>query len=531
MSQPESHIAVLFLRGPFRAETSDGLNVTPTAIKAQALLVMLATAPRGSRSRAWLKSKLWSNRAPDQASGSLRQCLLQIRKTLGPAAHILCADRNSVSLSLKHVRLDKTGHSALMEGAPLFSETFAAWLSAERHPRPMMRRTPPAKPNTAPPPSVPRDTVSLVVDAVNEPEVTWFMQSWSDTLARTLDEVFSVNVASSKTSLGANARWTVRLSCMVSQRTRLRVRLSLHCATSGRHVWANEDAIPVFGAPDAGDSRLQSMCNQLVEAMADDILRVSENGHSADEDCRLALRELFKMQPSAAFRAEALLASAFDKEKRGLYLAWQAQCITIMGAERYSSDPRVLVEKAQALCRRALELEPNNSMVLATVANTQGQLLRQHATSFSLARRAVRLNPGNAMAWWALSSASVYTGDAQTSLKHAVQAGALVKTLPNKFWWDNQLFGSALASGKLSLALAFAEECHAQNPNFRPPLRYLIALYAHAERTKEAEGAVAKLQRLERDFSVDKLLNDRSYPASLIRKAPGLELDRIRAHV
>ncbi|MBL4588699.1 MAG: hypothetical protein JKY11_01295 [Alphaproteobacteria bacterium] len=243
----------------------------------------------------------------------------------------------------------------------------------------------------------------------------------------------------------------------------------------------------------------------------------------------MAIRSLFKMRPSAAAEADKLFAAAFATSPRGLYLAWRAQCLTITKAERYSSDLEALEEQAEGLCAQALELEPNNSMVLATVANTQGQLFRNHEGSYGLAKRAVQLNPSNPMAWWALSSSSVYIGDTEASLRHAIQASRLVTTLPNKFWWDNQLFGSALVGGKLKLALAFAEECHAQNPSFRPPLRYLIAMYSNIGLRRDAEKAISLLQSLEPDFSVHRLINDKAYPASLIHRAPGLNLDGLRA--
>ncbi|MEJ8561141.1 hypothetical protein QTO30_07820 [Yoonia sp. GPGPB17] len=106
--------------------------MTPISAKAQALLAMLAVAPHGTRSREWLKSKLWSTRARDQAAGSLRQCLLQIRRSLGDAAQVIAADRHNVSIDLDRVEIRSAERGELLEGVPIFDDAFAVWLRQER---------------------------------------------------------------------------------------------------------------------------------------------------------------------------------------------------------------------------------------------------------------------------------------------------------------------------------------------------------------------------------------------------------------
>ena len=97
----------MFLFGPFTVQGPDGADLTPKSLKSRAILAMLAVAPRGSRSRVWLRDKLWSDRGEDQASASLRQALLDIRSALGDrAAVVLTADKHTVSLDLAAIRVD-----------------------------------------------------------------------------------------------------------------------------------------------------------------------------------------------------------------------------------------------------------------------------------------------------------------------------------------------------------------------------------------------------------------------------------------
>lgn len=94
------------LIGPFRLLSKDGEDLTPRSAKGRALLALLATAPEYSRGRKWLQEKLWSGRMAEQASSSLRQALLNIRRTLGEHQDVLQTDRNYVSLKVDAVAVD-----------------------------------------------------------------------------------------------------------------------------------------------------------------------------------------------------------------------------------------------------------------------------------------------------------------------------------------------------------------------------------------------------------------------------------------
>ena len=137
----------LHLLGPFVLETIDGEDLTPKAQKSRALLSMLAVSPRGLRSRAWLRDKLWSDRYENRAAASLRQSLLDIRKTLGPHADtILLTDKHTIGLDLRHIHVDALENPAslytrqmrklcgehFLEGMDIRDPEFEEWLTIER---------------------------------------------------------------------------------------------------------------------------------------------------------------------------------------------------------------------------------------------------------------------------------------------------------------------------------------------------------------------------------------------------------------
>ena len=142
----------VFIYGPFSVLDQDGNDLTPRNQKSRAVLAMLAVAPRGSRSRAWLRDKLWSDRAEEQGSASLRQALLDIRKSLGPALRdVLFADKYTVTLDLSQVAVDLVDYLSsepfgqanssidpdnvsefFLEGIDIRDPEFESWLTMER---------------------------------------------------------------------------------------------------------------------------------------------------------------------------------------------------------------------------------------------------------------------------------------------------------------------------------------------------------------------------------------------------------------
>src|SRR5690242_9648072 len=78
-----STVCYVYLLGSLAIHDTDGAIRTPKAQKARALVALLALAPRGARSRVWLRDKLWSESGEEQSSASLRQALTDVRRSLG----------------------------------------------------------------------------------------------------------------------------------------------------------------------------------------------------------------------------------------------------------------------------------------------------------------------------------------------------------------------------------------------------------------------------------------------------------------
>lgn len=128
----------LDLLGPLCLRDAAGTELTPRGRKSQGLLALLGLSPGLRRSRAWLQDKLWSDRAPVQASGSLRQCLTEIRTSLGQHVDCLRTDRGWVALdpARVHVIADRdrpgTDDVEFLEGLDIRDAEFEHWIRDQR---------------------------------------------------------------------------------------------------------------------------------------------------------------------------------------------------------------------------------------------------------------------------------------------------------------------------------------------------------------------------------------------------------------
>lgn len=133
----------MFIRmiGEFEVRGAADLDLTPRGAKSRALLALLARTPGHRRPRRWLEARLWSDRGQEQASGSLRQALTELRKALGPLSGTLTSDRDCVALSGIRTDLDAdpAGAAAMLaqgreflEGIDVIDPAFNLWLAEER---------------------------------------------------------------------------------------------------------------------------------------------------------------------------------------------------------------------------------------------------------------------------------------------------------------------------------------------------------------------------------------------------------------
>ncbi|KIT14940.1 hypothetical protein [Jannaschia aquimarina] len=506
----EKPILSIRLNGRFRVEGPDRVSLTPRGTKAQGILALLATAPEHERGRVWLQGKLWSDRGAPQAAASLRQSLAEIRKAFGDEADVLISTRTTVGLNPDRIEVIEGG-GEFLEGLDIADPAFVAWVQSRRTPAPRSFVAPLRRPN--------RMSVLMRPTEGGSPELKLFETFFMEACARTLRELGDIDVLTIAPDPAPDGLLLADVQAFPLPGGGVALRCSLDCGLTGRMIWSDIAQLNCRGAPEPDDEGLLSLGNRLANAVLDEGLRTDG---VTDPDATLmaldAIGLIFTIRPEGLKRAEALLRQAIEIQPRGVYHAWLAQLHAIEFVERFASREDV-ADKAEAAMRRALEMEPGNSNVLACSANAKLVLFQELAPSGELARVSTDANAANPLGWWALAAAHLYYGRSEEALICARRSRALAGGTRFRFWAEFQTaLGAALCDKRLE-AIQAAELSSALSPSFRPPLRYLTALHAGNDAGRLAAQAFERLRVLEPDVTASRLTDDPSYPVSLMRKA------------
>lgn len=510
---------------------ADGSDIAPKSAKSQTLIALLATSENGGRGRLWLQKRLWPKSEPDRAAVSLRQALSEIRRAFGEEREILVSDRRSVSLDLERVELVAGDPGAeFMEGVGLAGaeHSLGDWFDRQNLPQ-----SAPAVILAAP--SVARDhpfkpivVFKTLSDRGSEQELV--EDIFVDCVSRSLRETLMVDVHLGDAPSLSDRAFRVEVQAYRQESARVGLRARINHGQPTVLVWSGMTSTQLHGAPPVEDLEIVSLGNQLIDALADAMtVRIGEAQDIRDANMltRLAIRRIFCLRPEALIEADEMLARAQELGAPALTKAWRAQLRLIQHVELHPDRSENLPEEARRFSTEALETDPLNSMVLAAVANSRLVLDKDVSACMELARRSVSLNPSNPLAWNSLATAKLYAGDIGEAHALAVRAQRMSSGSPFGHWWDFGRCLTAALTGRRDEALRLAEAAHALSPEFRPPLRYLTALYAASDRLEDAFRAGQRLKRLEPDFTFERMAEDTSYPISPLRWSGLLDSDRL----
>jgi adenylate cyclase len=155
-------------------------------------------------------------------------------------------------------------------------------------------------------------------------------------------------------------------------------------------------------------------------------------------------------------------------------------------------------EKAEGVrfAHLAVQLEPNDSIVLTEAAFALGHLNRDLVTAIPWFDRAIALNPNSAMAFGRGAVVRNFAGDYATAAEHADRA---IRLSP----FDSYSFAFSLARGISHLlrrqvpeAVVWLRKAAQQNPRHSPTFVYLGGALAHAGQMEEARAAIRQLLEL-----------------------------------
>lgn len=545
---PQGPMIYLHTVGPLVIRAADGSDLLPKGRKAQALLALLARAPSKSRPRSWLQDKLWSDRGPDQGSASLRQTLTEIRRAFGAARDCLLATRTTVALDVARIAVfdyppetASTGDDdpILFEGLDVRDPEFDNWLRDQRSAFDEKRLNHSPEPisagheflgGTPAPADIGR--LRLVLSPVAssaQPRARILADTMVDLIARTIMELGSIEIVDLRRTTEERQKLIesqitapalqVGADVLEDQSGSL-WRLVLSSLVDSRMISSVGSRIEA-GQVDVSDASILRDLNQIVDSAIRNFTIASPRGHEqriATLVCQQGVRRLFMLGRENLLIADRLFQRAFDIEKRGLFLAWRAYVRTYLIAELLADDDDRAREEALALAQQALELEPHNSFVVSFAAHVHAIARRSYVTSYEMAERSVRLNPANPLGWASLGISECHLGKPKVGFDHALYAREISVSTPFYFQVSALACIAGSMAGDVEKSIFLGEATHGMAPGFKPPLRFLSALYLLRGDHEKSQEMVSKLQVLEPSFSYE-MLRDKAYPAASLHRA------------
>jgi hypothetical protein len=513
------------LRGPFRVFDKDGTDRTPKGGKERALLALLLLAPGQKRTRAWVQSKLWSDRSGEQASVSCRQALANVRKALGPLSDNLKSDRMALWLepTAEMASQSGAGDAEMLDDLDVRDPEFDAWLRDVRQRQDSQY--------------LPADTFPAAVKG-GKPVVDIHYSDMEETakgrfLARSLalmlaDELSLAGDIDVRIGLSAEGQKpdgdgdaSIIVETLGEAETWY-VLVRAYGRGGNRCIWTGRLRLPMRMEAIWDAFETTHLVTRAVSAVTEQIALSSKLTPFAA--IQRAVRRVYDFDRAGLESAETLLRTAQHGDASGLALAWRG-FVRLTSALEFRDTSADLRDEAVQFSESAVDLAPRHPVVLALASQVQMKLNGDYELGHHLALRGVEESDRNPYALDAFSQALFFRGEMDKGHKVADQARHSAAGMSNSFSWDMQCCLSALGVGLYDEALTQALASNRKMPTYRPALRYLVALNLLLGSFERARHFTARLRVLEPDFS-PRLLLSPIYPVETFR-ALGL-VERIR---
>jgi adenylate cyclase len=319
----------------------------------------------------------------------------------------------------------------------------------------------------------------------------------------------NASVAQIQAGLGANFILSGSYAHVMN---RLLITSELAEARTGEVIWSDR----FEAAMDDLFSQDSELSQRLAESIQANILRV--------ELQRVRLHPLPTLQSYSLMLAGVGLMHQstqrdFDRSRQALVhlierhsrsphaRAWLAKWHVLRSTRGMATDAAAEGRLAIDNTRRALDIDPHNSLALAMEGFVYCHLVKDLDTARSRLDQACEVNPSEAMAWLFQSVVHSFAGDAQSAVKASERALMLSPLDPLRYYYESLAASSALCAGDYGRAVELCESSLRRNRTHASTLRALITARVGQGDFAKANQAAQALMRLSPGFTVNTYKN------------------------
>lgn len=287
----------------------------------------------------------------------------------------------------------------------------------------------------------------------------------------------------------------------------LRIAVQLCDAQSSAILWGDRMEVSPGELFEAQDRIVQ----QVVRGIAPNVraaelhraMRKRPESFTAYDHTLYALHAMESLDRDTFRKARACLDQAMAEDPGfAMPVAWAARWHSLHVGQGWSSDAQADALQGSALAERAIGLDGQNALALATYGHARSFLFHDCDTALGCFDRALAAAPSSALAWTLSSATLSYLGRGEQAVRHA-ERGMQLSPLDRVRYFQHMFLGIAhYANGSYEEAVRWARLSASENPSYTSTLRVLIVSLAALGRLEEAREAAARLLRLEPGFRI-----------------------------
>lgn len=189
-----------------------------------------------------------------------------------------------------------------------------------------------------------------------------------------------------------------------------------------------------------------------------------------------------------------------EDEHFAMPVAWAARWHSMYVGQGWSPNPSEDSVKASQLATRAIELDGQNALALATFGHLKSFLFHEYDGAMIYLDRALAACPNHALAWILSSATLSYIGDADQAVRRAEHGLRLSPFDQNLFSFYMFLNLAYYAKGDFQEAVKWGRMSFEENGLYTANHRIRIAALVGLGELEEAREVAAKLIEIEPEF-------------------------------
>jgi DNA-binding SARP family transcriptional activator len=215
-----------------------------------------------------------------------------------------------------------------------------------------------------------------------------------------------------------------------------------------------------------------------------------------------AIPMVYSMERAKFEEAGRLIKRALEIDPNDtMALAWAAYWEMWHVGQGWTADPVATLGTAEGYCLRAMKIDPDNAEALGIYAHTLAWK-KEFEPALYYFDRSLRLNPNLAYVWALNAATYAYVGDWEMALKRLERYRELAPFDPYYGFFETIYAIAHMIEGDYEQVITVGRRVIKANPEFTAGYKPVIAALALLGRIDEAKPHVEQLLDLEPDFTI-----------------------------